>query len=59
MQCDCGKMVLDGLYDERLYLSTAMMSRTKVGDMSIFCFQSNVCPSVCRAAGRAKREVIR
>ena len=35
-------MVLDGLYDERLYLSTAMLSRTKVGDMSIFCFQSNV-----------------
>ena len=30
--------MLDGLYDERLYLSTTMLSRTKVGDISSFFF---------------------
>ena len=30
--------MLDGLYDERLYLSTTMLSRTKVGDISFFFF---------------------
>ena len=30
--------MLDGLYDERLYLSTTMLSRTKVGDMISFFF---------------------
>ena len=30
--------MLNGLYDERLYLSTTMLSRTKVGDISFFFF---------------------
>ena len=54
MQCNCGKMVLDRLYDERLYLSTTMLSRTKVVDISSFFF-SVKCLSFSLPCGRAHK----